>query len=409
LEALGQFADRLHQTKAELAKLMTAEMGKAIKESDAEIDKCVASVRALIEHFPHWRAEIEHKTGNGYEVTREPLGVIVGIMPWNFPLWEGVRFAAPTLLCGNAILLKHSTNTWGSAEFIDRIFNETLPAGAFRHLRVDHDVIGDLIADQRVRGVSLTGSRRAGVSVGERAGKHLKKCVLELGGSDAYVVLDDADVAQAATVSARSRVINAGQSCVSAKRFIVTRKNHSQFLEAFVAEMKKFKLGDPADPATDMGPLARRDLRDELDRQVQASVKAGAKVALSGGPQDGPGNFYAASVLGDVRPGQKAFDEELFGPAAAVIEAKDETDAFRLANLSRYGLGGAVFSKDVERAHSLARLEFDTGMIAINDFVRSDVLAPFGGVRDSGLGRELGRDGCFEFTNIKSIFTPKSR
>lgn len=405
LDCIRVFAKGLRSARQELGELMSNEMGKPIKDSLAEIDKSASSSLFLREHWPEWLKAKEYDIGNGYGVRYAPMGPLLGIMPWNFPLWQVVRFAVPALIGGNSILIKHAPNTWGSAEYMAEIFRQAFPDSVYQNLRVDVPVIGQLIKDSRVRGVSLTGSRRAGVEVGRHAGENLKKCVLELGGSDAYVVLDDADVAMSAQVCAQSRLLNAGQSCVSAKRFIVTKKNVSEFTHCLTENLMRVKGGDPLDMSTVMGPMARKDLRLQLHEQVQRSVKSGAKIVLGAELPSGKGFYYPASVLANVKPGQAAFDEELFGPVAAIIEARDEFEAMQLANRSNYGLGGAIFSKDVERARELAHHEFDTGMIAINDFVRSDVSAPFGGVKDSGLGRELGREGSFEFMEVKTIFS----
>lgn len=293
------------------------------------------------------------------------------------------------------------------AEFIETLFKQAFPDRLFINLKVDVPVIGKLISNRVVRAVSLTGSRRAGMAVGAQAGAALKKCVLELGGSDAYVVLDDADVEYAAQVCVAARLQNAGQSCVAAKRFIVTKKNLHTFSSAMESLMSAKKTGDPMQSSTDLGPMARRDLREELHKQVLRSVEAGARLELGGSVPTDPGFFYPPTLLCGVLPGQAAFDEELFGPVAAVIEAKDETQAIMLANKSRYGLGGAIFSRDVEKARELATTEVDAGMVFVNDFVRSTAGAPFGGVKESGLGRELGKEGCFEFTNIKTIYVKK--
>lgn len=406
-ECVRTFAESLKNARVTLAEMISREMGKPIKEALAEVDKCTASSLVLREKYPEWLSLKEHDAGGGYFVRYAPMGPLLGVMPWNFPLWQVVRFAVPALLGGNTILLKHAPNTWGSAEFIAELFRQAFPDSVYQNLRIDVPVIEKLIADRRVRGVSLTGSRRAGSEVGRSAGMHLKKCVLELGGNDAYVVLDDADVEKAAALCAKSRMINGGQSCVAAKRFIVTKKNIKEFTEAMIAQLKIIQPGDPLSPVTTLGPMARKDLREELDKQVQASLAKGAKAALGGKRTEGKGFYYPASVLTEVKPGQVAFDEELFGPVAAIIEARDEEQAMKLANRSHYGLGGALFSKDPERAMKLAHQDFDTGMIAINDFVRSDTLAPFGGVKDSGLGRELGQEGSFEFMTVKSIFRPR--
>lgn len=397
LECVRVFAEGLRSAHIELAELMTSEMGKPHKDALAEIEKCAASCEALRELYPKWKAETEESgKASGYAVTHEPLGPILGIMPWNFPLWQVVRFAIPAILSGNSIVLKHAECTYGSAEFIEELFRAAFPDGLYINLRVSHKVIEAMIADPRIRGVSLTGSRRAGLSVAEQCGRVLKKCVLELGGSDAYVVLDDADLDKAAEICAKARLTNGGQSCVAAKRFIVTKKNYSAFCEKMVKQLQ-------AQPA--IGPIARQDLREELHKQVQESIAKGAKPLLGAELPSGPGFFYPVSALKDVKPGMPAFDGELFGPVAALIEAADENEAFKLANQSIYGLGSAVFSKDVARAQKLAREEMEAGMVAVNDMVVSNAAAPFGGIKDSGLGRELGRLGCFEFTNVKSVYT----
>lgn len=399
-ECVRVFAEGLHGARMTLAELMTSEMGKTLGDSTAEIDKSVKSCRFLRENYPKWKEQLEYRLPNGFSVSHEPMGLLFGVMPWNFPLWQVVRFAIPALLSGNAILLKHAAMTFGSAEFIGDLFRAAFPDGLYQNLLIDHDMSARIIADRRVKGVSLTGSRRAGVTVGELAGKHLKKCVLELGGSDAYVILDDADLDHAAKTCAAGRLVNAGQSCVAAKRFIVTKKNAAEFTAKLAAEMKAVKS---------IAPMAREDLRAELQKQVDASVRLGARVVLGCAIPPGPGFFYPPSVLSAVKPGMPAFDEELFGPVAAVIEAESEEQALAWANQSIYGLGGGIFSRDVRRAQELARTEMDAGMVCINDFVKSDASAPFGGVKDSGLGRELGREGSFEFTVVKSVFTPPGK
>lgn len=405
LDCLAEFTEAMRAARITMAEMITREMGKTLKEALSEVDKCVSSCRQLSEEFPKWRAELVHTTAGGYEIAREPLGVILGIMPWNFPLWQVVRFAVPAMLCGNSILLKHAPNTWGCAEMIESLFSSAFPPGLYVNLKVDVPVIERLLADDRVRGVSLTGSVRAGQSVAELAGRNLKKSVLELGGSDAYVILDDADLDLAASTCVTSRLINAGQSCVSAKRFIVTEKNADVFSEKMRVLLAAKKFGDPTQSTTDLGPMARADLREQLHAQVKRSLNQGAKLALGGElPSGRKGFFYPPTMLTGVRPGQVAFDDELFGPVAAVIRARNEDEALRLANQSRFGLGGALFSRDVERARALAISEMDAGMVFVNDFVRSDALAPFGGVKYSGLGRELGKEGSFEFTNIKTIY-----
>jgi len=403
IQCVKDFAQAMHSARVPMAEMMTKEMGKLLKDALSEVDKCVSGCQTLAEQFPKWHEELLHDLPKGYSVTRAPLGTILGIMPWNFPLWQAVRFAVPALLCGNSILLKHAPNTWGSALLMEGLFHQSFPAHLYTNLKIDVSLIPKILDDNRVRGVSLTGSVRAGKSVAEQAGARLKKCVLELGGSDAYIVLDDADVEQAAKICTESRLLNAGQSCVAAKRFIVTRKNVPQFTKAMFEIMEKKKFGDPADSKSDLGPLARKDLRDQLHKQVQGSIDGGAKLILGGKIPEQKGYFYPPSILTNVRPGTPAFDDELFGPVSAIIEATDDDHAIQLANRSRYGLGSAIFSRDVERAKQLGATEVESGMTAINDFIRSDAYAPFGGVKESGLGRELGKEGCFEFTNIKTL------
>ncbi|NJL23904.1 MAG: aldehyde dehydrogenase family protein [Calothrix sp. SM1_5_4] len=405
LDCVRTFERALSSARLSLAERITLEMGKVHKESLAEVDKSISACAALRENFPAWKSDREYTLPSGHSVTHSPLGIVLGIMPWNFPVWQVVRFAIPALLCGNAILLKHAPNTWGVAEFLADLFRQAFPFAVYRNLKVDVSVVSGLLADDRVRGVSLTGSTRAGRSVAELAGRHLKKCVLELGGNDAYVILDDADLDMAAEVCVSSRLLNAGQSCVAAKRFIVTAKNKDRFVDLMRERLAMVRFGHPADPGSRIGPLARKDLREALHDQVRRSLASGAELLLGGEiPHDRPGFYYPPSLLAEVRPGQAAFDEELFGPVAAVIEAVDEADAIRLANRSVYGLGGAIFSRDVERARHLAEAEFDAGMVFINDLVRSEASVPFGGTKDSGLGRELGREGVLEFTNIKLIY-----
>lgn len=404
IKALEKFVTILRAEREALARLMTLEMGKPIRQSKAEIDKCMASCEILKIHYPLWLKEREYQVpGSGHSVHLTPLGPILGIMPWNFPLWQVVRFAIPALLGGNTVLLKHAPNTWGSAEKIAEIFNAAFPEGVFVNLPIDVPLIAKLIADRRVYGVSLTGSTRAGRAVGELCGRHLKKFVLELGGSDAYVVLEDADLAAAVQICTEARLVNNGQSCVAAKRFIVHKKHAAGFADQMADLMKKKSVGDPLKEETEIGPLARLDLRDGLAEQVERSVKMGARKVLGAQVPDGPGYFYPPSVLSHVAPGQAAFDEELFGPVAAVIEAASDREAIHLANQSEYGLGGGIFTRDFKRAKELAVNEFEAGMVFINDSVKSDALVPFGGIKDSGIGRELGREGVFEFVNTKLV------
>src|SRR6185437_8361192 len=337
-------------------------------------------------------------------VAFQPLGVVLAVMPWNFPLWQVYRFAAPGLMAGNVAMLKHASNVPGCALAIDEMFREAgFPEGVFRALLVGSKAVGAIIDHPRVRAVTLTGSTPAGRSVAMQGGHAIKKTVLELGGSDAYVVLEDADLDHAARTCVQSRLVNSGQSCIAAKRFIVASPVAREFTERFVERMKQAKVGDPFAEATDVGPLARQDLRDHLHVQVRRTKDRGARVLLGGEVPAGDGAWYPPTVLADVKPGMPAFDEELFGPAAAIVEAKDENDAIELANRTQFGLGGAVFTKDLARGERLARA-LECGFAAVNTLVASDPRLPFGGVKCSGYGRELGVFGIREFVNVKTVY-----
>jgi len=391
----------LRQRAGALAGLMAEEMGKPVAQGRAEAEKCAAGLEHFAAAAP--AALSDEPVGVRERVVFRPLGLVLAIMPWNYPLWQVVRFAAPNLMAGNGALLKHAENVQGCAEALAAVFAEAgFPPDLFVNLRVGLAAVPRLIRDARVRAVTLTGSTRAGRSVAELAGAALKKCVLELGGSDPYLVLEDADLELAARTCATSRLINGGQSCISAKRFIVLEPVRAEFTERLVAELGQRTLGDPRG-AVDLGPLARADLRAALHAQLEKSVDRGARLALGGRLPAGPGFFYPPSVLTEVVPGMPAFDEETFGPVAAVIGARDEAHALELANATSYGLGAAVFTRDVERGLRLAREELEAGSVFVNDFVRSDPRLPFGGIKDSGFGRELGLFGLREFVNVKTV------
>jgi succinate-semialdehyde dehydrogenase/glutarate-semialdehyde dehydrogenase len=329
---------------------------------------------------------------------------VLAIMPWNFPFWQVFRFAAPALAAGNAGILKHAPNVSRCALEIEGVFRDAgFPAGLFQTVLLSNEGAGRVIADGRVRAVTLTGSDRAGSQVAEQAGRHLKKTVLELGGSDPFIVLEDADLDRAAQIAAEARLQNSGQSCIAAKRFIVVAAIMDPFLERFIAAMRSGRVGDPVDPATRIGPQARLDLRENLHRQVRQSVQRGAKVALGGQLPDGPGAFYPPTVLTAVQPGMPAFDEETFGPVAAVVRAGDEADAIRIANASQYGLGASIWTRDRARGERLAR-EIEAGSVFVNGLVKSDPRLPFGGVKRSGYGRELSEYGLREFVNVKTVW-----
>ena len=407
---MSSAADRLESRKDDLALLMADEMGKPLREGRSEVEKCAWVCRYYAAHAEEFLASepVEADEGNDSLVAYRPLGPVLAIMPWNFPLWQVYRFAAPALMAGNVGLLKHAMNVQGCALAIEEIFREAgPPAHAFQNLAIGHEAVEDLIADDRLRAVTLTGSTKAGRKVAAQAGKHLKKSVLELGGSDPYLVLDDADVDLAAAKCAQSRLINGGQSCIAAKRFLVDASVHDEFLEKMIAAFREQVVGDPRAQGTTIGPMARHDLRDELAGQVSRSIEAGATCLLGGSPPEDPalarGAYYLPTILSEVTPGMPAFDEELFGPVAAVVRVNGEAEAIELANRSPYGLGGAVFTRDRERGERIAREEIDSGCVAVNGFVASDPRLPFGGVKESGFGRELSHFGIREFVNIKSI------
>jgi succinate-semialdehyde dehydrogenase/glutarate-semialdehyde dehydrogenase len=338
-------------------------------------------------------------------VTFQPLGVVLAVMPWNFPYWQVFRFAAPALAAGNASLLKHASNVSGCALAIEAIFEEAgFPTDLFRTALVGSDRVDTLIEHPDVAAVTLTGSTAAGRAVASQAGRHVKKTVLELGGSDAYIILEDADLSQAVATCVASRLINSGQSCIAAKRFIVPRAIRQEFERRFVEEMAAKKMGDPLDELTDVGPLARVDLRDELHRQVRASLDRGARCLLGGTVPEGAGAFYPPTVLTEVRKGMPAFDEELFGPVAAIVPVADEEDAIRAANDSVFGLGAAVFTRNPDRGAEIAAKRLAAGSCFVNAFVRSDPRLPFGGIKQSGYGRELGEYGIKEFVNVKTVY-----
>jgi len=402
---LRAVASRLREQASALAELATAEMGKPIGQGKAEVEKSALACEYFARHARAFLAD-DHPEGApaGASVVFEPLGPVLAIMPWNFPFWQVFRTAAPVLMAGNSMVLKHAENVSGCALAVAELFADAgLPAGVFQTLLAPRNRIPSIIADPRIRAVTLTGSVAAGRSVAAQAGAAMKKGVFELGGSDAYLILGDADIGRAAEVCAQSRLINSGQSCVCAKRFIVVRSAQHEFEARFVARMAARRVGDPLDPTMDVGPLARADLRDALHRQVRASVRKGARLLLGGGPLPGPGFFYAPTVLADVAPGMPAYHEELFGPVASLIAVRDEDEAVAVANDTAFGLGAAVFSRSRRRARRVAA-RIEAGLVFVNDFVRSDPTLPFGGVKDSGYGRELGPYGIREFVNLKTLW-----
>jgi succinate-semialdehyde dehydrogenase / glutarate-semialdehyde dehydrogenase len=390
----------------DFGELMALEMGKPITGGVAEAEKCAWVCDYYADNAESFLADQEVQTDAGRSfITFQPIGVVLAVMPWNFPFWQVFRFAAPNLMAGNAGLLKHASNVPGCALAIEQVFLEAgFPADLFRTLLVPGRRVEGIIEDPLVRAVTLTGSTPAGQAVARKAGEVLKKTVLELGGSDPYVILEDADLDSAVATCTTARLVNSGQSCIAAKRFIVVEAVRQAFEERFVAAMAAAKMGDPMEEDTLVGPQARADLRDELHDQVVRSVAAGARCVLGGEIPPGPGAFYPPTVLTDVGPGMAAYDEELFGPVAAVIPVKDEGEALRVANDTVFGLGAAVFTRDVERGTRIAREELEAGACFVNAFVRSDPRLPFGGVKESGYGRELSPFGILEFVNIKTVW-----
>jgi succinate-semialdehyde dehydrogenase / glutarate-semialdehyde dehydrogenase len=404
-EGLRRLAQLLRDNADELCALMTQEMGKPISQGTSEVELCAAICEYTAEHGPVALAEEERPFDGGRAViSHQPVGVIYGIQPWNFPMYQVIRYSIPQIMAGNTVLLKHAQNVWGMGDRLQELYEEAgLPSGVFTALRIDHDQSDVVIANPKVRGVTLTGSDGAGRHVASVAGEHLKKTVMELGSNDAYVVLSDADVDLAVATCVQGRIVNNGQTCVAAKRFIVVDEVYEQFRDGMVAAMSAIEAADPTDPDTQLGPMAREGLRDALHDQVTQSVAQGATLLVGGEVPDRPGAWYPATVLEDVEPGQPAYDDELFGPAAALIRVADDAEAMAVANDSRYGLGGGIFSTDVERAVDLARTEFDTGMINVNGYSLAQPNLPFGGVKDSGYGREHGGWGITEFVNVKTI------
>lgn len=395
----------LRERAREYGRLMALEMGKPIRDGIAESQKCAVGCDYYAENAERFLAnEIVETNPRKSFVAFRPLGVVLAVMPWNFPFWQVIRFAAPALMAGNAGVLKHASNVPGCALALETLFRDAgFRADLFRTLMIGSRMVGDVIAHPHVRAVSLTGSTPAGRDVASKAGAALKKTVLELGGSDAYLVLDDADIAFTAAACAKGRLVNSGQSCIAAKRFIVLDALRERFERQFVVAMGQAVVGNPLDETTTVGPMARRDLRDELHEQVEKSLAKGARLLSGGQVPDGPGAFYPPTVLSDVRPGQPAYDEEMFGPVAAVISAKDADDAVRIANDSEFGLGGGVFTRDLALGERLAVDRIDAGSVFVNATVSSDPRLPFGGVKDSGYGRELSSYGIREFVNIKTV------
>src|SRR5438132_6948820 len=404
-ERMRQAAQTLRRRRAEFARTMALEMGKPIAQGEAEVDKCASACEYYADSAEGFLAVQPRETDAKKSYVRfDPLGVVLAVMPWNFPFWQVFRFAAPALMAGNAGILKHASNVPRSALAIEEVFREAgVPRGLFSTVLVGSSAVAGLIADPRIVAVTLTGSELAGSKVAEQAGHALKKTVLELGGSDPFIVLADADIGAAARTAADARLINSGQSCIAAKRFIVVEPVADEFLDRFLGELRSRRMGDPLVRGTQVGPQARIDLRDLLHEQVAESVKRGAKLLLGGEVPAGKGAFYPPTLLAAVDKGMPAFDQETFGPVAAVIRAKDAADAVRLANDSAFGLGASLWTQDRARAERMAA-QIEAGSVFVNGVVKSDPSLPFGGIKRSGYGRELSEYGIREFVNIKSVW-----
>jgi succinate-semialdehyde dehydrogenase/glutarate-semialdehyde dehydrogenase len=398
-------AEILRARQDELARLMTEEMGKTLDDGRAEVEKCAFNCDWFADHAEEYLADQPADIGGGEAfVAFNPIGVVLAIMPWNFPFWQVFRAAPPALMAGNGMILKHASNVPGCALAIEEVLHQAgVPKDLFRTMLLPSHEVEPLIKDDNIAAITLTGSVGAGRSVASTAGSVIKKCVLELGGSDAYLVLEDADIAAAAKVAATARMVNGGQSCISGKRFIVVRSILEPFEKAMVEAMRGYEMGDPLQAGTRLGPMQSVHARDEIHRQVTESVRQGARLLLGGKVPDRPGAWYPSTVLANVLPGQPAHDEEVFGPVAAIIAADDEADAIRIANASEFGLGSGVLTSDLDRGRRIAARELEAGLSFVNENVRSDSRTPFGGVKHSGFGRECSSYGIREFVNIKTV------
>lgn len=405
-KVISSIGDTLMKYKEQLAKLMTEERGKTYEASLGEVDLCKGICDFTAEQGAAALAEDEREIDGIKKglISYDPIGIIYGIQPWNFPAYQVFRYTIANLMAGNSILLKHASNVTGSGLLIEKIMHESdLPNELFRTLLISHDQSEKIIEHDKVRGVTLTGSDVAGRVVAQQAAKALKKTVMELGSNDAFIVLEDADLELAAATCAHARLYNNGETCIAAKRFVVVDSIYDEFRELIIDKFNSYKVGEPMDDSTDIGPLSSAKQRDDLHKQVEESVAKGATITLGGEVPDNAGSFYPPTILENIKPDQPAYKDELFGPVASLIRAKDQDDALRIANDSRYGLGGAIFSKDEDKAISLAQQYFDTGMVYINGYDLVNPGLPFGGVKDSGYGREHGGFGIKEFVNIKAV------
>ena len=409
-EKLLKLAQLLRADPQQYASIITQEMGKPITQSLAEIEKCAWLCEYYAKSAPEHLADRLIKTEKyKTKVCYRPLGIVFAIMPWNYPFWQVFRFLCPTVMAGNAGLLSHASISSGTALAIEQMAEQAgFPKDLFKALILNNRVAAKVIANKRVTGVTLTGSERAGKAIAAEAGQNLKKVVLELGGTDPYLILADADLEQAASACIASRLNNSGQVCIAAKRIIIVESVFAEFEKLIIEKVSNYKMGDPADPNTNFGPIAREDLRATLDDQVQQSIKQGAKLICGGFIPDTPGFYYPPTLLTNIKSNMLPFTEELFGPVVTLIKAKDEADAINIANDTSYGLGGGVFTKDIVRGEKIATDLIESGSVAVNNFVASDPRVPFGGIGLSGFGRELSEEGIREFVNIKSISIDKS-
>lgn len=404
-EILNKFASLLNEQAEEIASIMTKEMGKTHKEGLAEVELCVGIAKYCAENGEKYLSPDEETLEEGRACTHySPMGVIFSIQPWNFPFYQVIRYSAHAIMAGNTTLLRHASNVWMSAEKLEKLYLEAgLPEGVFQHLYAKHDDIEFLYEEQRVKLVTFTGSPGTGAKVAEKAAKNLKKTILELGGNDAYLVLEDADLDIAAESAVSGRMVNNGETCTAAKRFLVVESIYDEFKKKFAEKMKEVQMGDPSEKTTRLGPMARKDLIEKLDDQVQESLDKGATVVVGGNREKRTGFFFQPTILENLEPGMPAYDDELFGPVASLIKVRDLDHAIEVSNASKFGLGGGIFSKDVDKAHDIAAYKLDTGMVNINGFTNAKPNLPFGGVKQSGYGREHGSFGFHEYVNIKSV------
>ena len=407
-EVMAKFATTLRKRCDEFAQLITLEMGKRISEAKKEIEFCAQISEFYASGAEEFLADetLDVEDASAY-IQYTPIGVLLGVMPWNFPFYQVVRFAVPNIMAGNTVLVKHAANVPQCASAVSDLFDQCdLPSGVFTNLFIPTDFVESIISDKRVQGVSLTGSEKAGAAVASLAGKNIKRSVLELGGNDAFIVLEDADMDHVIEMAVKGRMTNTGQSCVASKRFIVVKSVAEEFLRRFKSELDQMKMGDPMEESTDVGPLSSEAAASDLNEKVQATINAGATVTLGGGRPDRPGAYFNPTILTNITPEMPSFDQELFGPVASVYVVENETEAISLANDSSYGLGGSIYTADVERAKRIAE-QIDTGMVFINQPTNSQAELPFGGTKNSGYGRELSSMGIKEFINKKLIHVKK--